>query len=344
MFLYYSFFSNLYLWFTKHYPRVICYHRVNNYNDYFGIKVADFEKQIKYLKRKFNIISLSDFVDILNKKNKIDNALLITFDDGYADNYYNAFPILKKYSAPAVFFLATDFIDREMWIWHDIYRYIVENTRHTKVDLIINSTPFKFCFNNLSARMKSRRIIVDFAFMLNRKDRMAFLKKIADKLNVVVPDLPTKKYASMNWNQVKELSSNGISFGAHTCKHEILSKINNDDVRTEIAQSKKRIEKEIQKEVYSFAYPNGMSNDFTLENIQILKETGFLLAFTMIRGVITSNNRYTLRRFPNPKEFDKSFLANISGIYDLKKEISRILTKRYYVLGNRTCPELKRVL
>jgi len=73
-----------------------------------------FKKQVDFLKRKFNVLSMIDFVDCLeNKKNFPDNSVVITFDDGYLDNYTHAYPVLRKFNLSATIFLATDFIDSD---------------------------------------------------------------------------------------------------------------------------------------------------------------------------------------------------------------------------------------
>ena len=76
-----------------------------------------FEEVIKYLSNHYTFVSIHEALRILEGTMQARKPLLITFDDGYMDNYTDAFPILKKYSVPAIIFLATDFVDGKMWIW-----------------------------------------------------------------------------------------------------------------------------------------------------------------------------------------------------------------------------------
>ena len=92
---------------------IICYHCVKDeaFPHLRPAKVADFENQMRYLSKKYNPISLERMAQhIQNEMSLPSKAVAVTFDDGYQDNYENAYPILKKYHIPATFFLTTSFI------------------------------------------------------------------------------------------------------------------------------------------------------------------------------------------------------------------------------------------
>lgn len=87
---------------------ILMYHSVENGNSFLTIRPQTFEKQIKYLKDKnFNIVRLSDLVGCLKLGKSIAKMVVITFDDGYENFYYNAWPILKRYNVPATVFIPT---------------------------------------------------------------------------------------------------------------------------------------------------------------------------------------------------------------------------------------------
>jgi len=93
---------------------IICYHCVKDeVNSYLRpTKSADFENQMRYLSTRYNPISLESMAQHLRNGTSLPSrAIAVTFDDGYRDNYENAYPILKRYHIPATVFLATDFID-----------------------------------------------------------------------------------------------------------------------------------------------------------------------------------------------------------------------------------------
>ena len=100
---------------------IVCYHSVSpQYNSgAFRITPNAFEEQISYLTHHYNVIPLSAFVDQIYKGQALKNTVIVTFDDGYRDNYIYAYPILKKYKCPATIFLPTAFIEREIVITED---------------------------------------------------------------------------------------------------------------------------------------------------------------------------------------------------------------------------------
>lgn len=92
---------------------ILMYHSVGNNGEFFTVKPKDFERQMEYLyKKKFNVIRLTDMVNFLEKKIKPPrNSIVLTFDDGYEDNFTEVFKILKKFNFPATIFLSTALLD-----------------------------------------------------------------------------------------------------------------------------------------------------------------------------------------------------------------------------------------
>lgn len=88
---------------------VLMYHSIGDNKEFFTVSKDEFERQMQYLStRKFNVIDLKRLVGLLNNKSSIPTkTIVITFDDGYQDNFLNAFPVLKKYNFPATIFVST---------------------------------------------------------------------------------------------------------------------------------------------------------------------------------------------------------------------------------------------
>ena len=101
----------------------------------------------------------------------------------------------------------------------------------------------------------------------------------------------------LTWEQVEIMSRNGISFGAHTVSHPILSRIPIHQAQEEILKSKEDIEINIQKPVPAFAYPNGKEADFNKDICNLLKELGYTFACTTMMGTINQHtDPYLLHR------------------------------------------------
>lgn len=117
--LYFSGIIGLYIflrkkYFKKYFAVVLTYHSVNDNNNSPDITVSqkNFDSQIAYLIRNFNIVSIDKILDECRYRTQLeDDTIAITFDDGYKDNYTHAYPILKKYNAPFTIFVSTGYID-----------------------------------------------------------------------------------------------------------------------------------------------------------------------------------------------------------------------------------------
>ena len=100
---------------------ILIYHRVNDDNDQFfpATPINVFKKQMEYICSRFKTFPLEEIIERMKNNDVPDSSIVVTFDDGYLDNYSNAFPILKELSIPATVFLATDAIETGRILWHD---------------------------------------------------------------------------------------------------------------------------------------------------------------------------------------------------------------------------------
>lgn len=93
--------------------KILLYHSVSDTNnDEISVTKKQFEQQMEYISKNYDVISLDEAFDYLKLGNiKKENALVITFDDGYKDNFYNAYPILSKFNLKATIFLISNYIN-----------------------------------------------------------------------------------------------------------------------------------------------------------------------------------------------------------------------------------------
>jgi peptidoglycan/xylan/chitin deacetylase (PgdA/CDA1 family) len=276
-------------------PRVLTvlnYHRVDDVSrpgfDSFVSNVsaspAVFAQQMDYVKRNYNVISCSELNAIRNGECDLPpNPLLITFDDGYYDNYSNAFPILAERKLPAVIFLATDYIDTDVPFYWDFVAYCFYHTRLTAAVLPL--------LGNVSWDSNTDKTKLTFRW-INVAKRIAEdekKKRISELAEVLQVDVHSAAFAGLvaTWDQVREMNRSGIEMGAHTASHPILTRIPLIQVVDELRGSKGKIEEEIDKQVTCFAYPNGGPDDLSSQIVDMVHQAGFDLAFTLMRGTST---------------------------------------------------------
>jgi peptidoglycan/xylan/chitin deacetylase (PgdA/CDA1 family) len=295
------------------------YHRVNNQASPFfeiAVKPKAFEKQIRFFRNYYEIIELDDLNRLSSSHFSKRDLIILTFDDGYRDNYTQAFPILQKYGVPATIFLTTGFIDTNRLLWPDKLAWIFFKAE-SMPDL---SMLGKFDLPGDIARATQR------FFSSKSSDHKAILDLMAAKLkelsenhrNEILSILSRvcklkswprmEERAMLSWKEVREMSKNGISFGGHTVSHPALSKIPLQEARREIIESKETIEEHIQKPVQTFAFPFGKKEDYSTAVIDILKQTGFEYACSTIRGYeqLPLNTPLSLKRkgvAPSPYVF-----------------------------------------
>ena len=300
---------------------IITYHRVGPKNDDWSLEPTPphlFKQQMEYYFKNYEIISLDELAQYIREgKSLPPKAIAITFDDGYLDNYLYAYPFLKAHHIPATIFLITGHVESNTLFWWDKIGYILHHMNISQFNLNELGN-FSLHPNKDKSRVHSE--IAD-ALKLISEDRKCFLiNKLSEISGVDIPSNLAKGLI-LSWDQIKEMSNNGISFGAHSVNHPILTNIPLKRAKWEIIQSKIDIENVLNKDVSAFSYPNG---NYNTELISIVKESGFncAVSFTPGKFVSLNDNIYALDRFP-PRDNFRLFKFDQCGLLgDLKRLIN----------------------
>lgn len=284
---------------------VINYHRIDDPYltgfDSFKPNVSatpeDFDHQLEYLAKWFNVVSLEDIVAWLDGYQDLPRyAALITFDDGYIDNYTAAFPILRKYNFPALIFLTTGHIGTDRPFYWDMAAYCFAHTRNDYLTFPDGRVEH---WSNLDQREQVIKNCIAFMKTLPENERKIHAQSLPVSLGVSIPPGTFQKLM-MDWDQVREMRKAGIAFGAHTVYHPILTRISDERAREEVMSSKSRIEEELGETVLGFAYPNGQASDLNERIEKIVAESGLRAGFTLLNGPSSQaevkRNPYAIRR------------------------------------------------
>jgi peptidoglycan/xylan/chitin deacetylase (PgdA/CDA1 family) len=284
---------------------VINYHRIEDINqpgfDSFIPNISaepiTFAQQLDYVARWFNVVSIKDVVNWLNGKGSLPPyATLITFDDGYLDNYTQAYPILRQHNFPAVIFLTTGHIDTDTPFHWDLAAYSFYHTSH---DHILFPDGKEQTWMNTVQRDQVCQAWIESMKTLPDDEKRVWVDRLPEQMGISIPQNYFRNLM-MNWDQIREMQAGGIDFGGHTINHPILSRISLKQAQLEIEGSKARIEKELGQPIFSFAYPNGMSADLNLEIQNLVAQAGYQAAFTLETGPSplreVRNNPYAIRR------------------------------------------------
>jgi len=256
---------------------ILTYHRVLEMPDPIlnqEIDVRTFIWHIQLLKRHFNVLPLATAVLHLQQGDLPERAICICFDDGYADNYTNALPILNLYNIPATFFIAVGFLDGGR-MWNDSIIEAIRAAKTDVIDLEDLGLP-RYPIANNSEKQQTVVSIIHKLKYLKHDERLAQVRRITERLAVELPS-----NLMMTTKQLQECFHRGIEIGAHTVNHKILSHLTLDEAEQEIKQSRDRLVTSLSTNIRFFAYPNGKSSlDYNKTHIAAVKKAGFIAAFT----------------------------------------------------------------
>ncbi len=234
---------------------------------------------MEVLAERFTLCSVDRLLQGIQSGDLPEHAVAVTFDDGYCDNYVNAFPILKRYNIPATIFLTTGVIGCHKTLWHDRVFAILRQTR--VLELSSFGPESTLPLRSLADKLQSQRQILKHLWSLDAEARDSAIAELCDRLDVH----DTENDALMlSWKEVSEMSRGGIQFGAHTVNHPVLAWLRPEEARQEIFGSKRAIETVLNTPITSFAYPIGRSVDFTATTKTLVQEAGFSCGLTMIFG------------------------------------------------------------
>lgn len=235
-------------------------------------RIEDFRREIRFLKRYFHIASLDEVAQNLREGKRFKQpTVALTIDDGWRDNYELLFPVLKKENVPATIFLTAGVIgtDRQMW-----FHRLSEVMRRTKKQvLFLNGRLHKktYFLNSLNKRRRAYIAILQELKDVDIGERDRYLSEIENQLGRIANAIPVM----LDWSQVRAMHKQGVSFGAHSCTHPILTNMPLEDAKKEIIESKRIIENKLEEPVNHFAYPNGRPKDFNEELRKFCQQSGF---------------------------------------------------------------------
>jgi peptidoglycan/xylan/chitin deacetylase (PgdA/CDA1 family) len=254
--------------------------------------IVRFERIVKFIRKGYNLMTVSEATRRLLDGSLPTAAACITFDDGYADNFTLAAPILAKWSAPATFFIATGYVEGGC-MWND---RVIESLRAENSG-ILDLSCFglgRYELENALSRSNALIAILNQLKYFSQEDRETTSVEIGK-----ICGLPSDHSPMMSAEQLRALRKQGMELGAHTDSHPILNRISDTKAKSEIDLSKDRLELLIDQKVTTFAYPNGRPDkDYSMRHAEMVRQAGFLAAVTTEQAIATSaSDIFQLPRF-----------------------------------------------
>lgn len=248
-------------------------------DEVFGPTRSELSQHFHWLKQNMDVLSEGDLHHIVSGGMKPSaRSVLITFDDGYIDNYTLAYPLLRDHGLSAIFFIPTKAMEERTLGWWDHIAYLLKKTEHETI-----------VFEGKEIRPQAdiqQAIHYVLSFIdYNRKGIDELLLELCAACDVELPDAEIQNKELMTWDNLREVCKHGVSIGAHTHSHNILSSLDVATQKNELIKSKQIIEEKVGVKVRSMSYPVGNYHHFSEDTKKIAVECGYDLAFSFLTGI-----------------------------------------------------------
>ncbi len=262
---------------------ILTYHRIgdtagNPFDDAtFSATAEAFRAQVAHVKRWFLVPPAHEILESLARGSFNDPTALVTFDDGYRDNYEVAFPALLDLGVTACFFVITALIDAPRLPWWDRVAYSVKST---SVELLRLEYPERLDFD----LRKTSRAVVTWRILRACKDarpfdELFFFDELAAQTGVGVDTERLGRRLFMSWDDVREMAQAGMAIGSHTATHAVLASLSEAAQGRELRSSRHRIGEVVGSRPDMLAYPVGGPEAFTDATKRLAREVGYRAAF-----------------------------------------------------------------
>lgn len=266
---------------------------IRNYNSKH-LYQDKFEKYIKFLSDNGQAITLNDIFD---KNQNFRNKYVITFDDGFYNNYKYALPIMKKYNVPHIIYLTSNYVDKNLISWIDRIDIAIDNCKKK----VVYSKIFK---KNFKLGSKENKIIFlnfirNYCKSIKKVDLNKFAEILLKDLKLSAPktsisDLDKK----LDWNCIKKMNENDLTeFGGHSHSHNVLGHLTKSQYTVEINKSLNFLSKKGNLKIKHYSYPEGFKTSFNKEIIDLLKKKKIKTSVTTLLKKQNKKSLFKLNRF-----------------------------------------------
>jgi peptidoglycan/xylan/chitin deacetylase (PgdA/CDA1 family) len=303
---------------------ILVYHRVGRpKTDPWQMSVSPerFAEQLQVLRRQAHPMTLQELIQALGTGKIPRRSVVVTFDDGYADNLYEAKPLLEQYGIPGTFFVTTGYVAQqaasaqEFW-WDELERIVMQPEQVPEsLAIEINGGSYHWRLSPEPAGLSREELCRTLWELLHKVEdtkRQATLGALRQW--AAVPSEARASHRPLTVEELLELSGSPlVEIGAHTVTHSALSGLPADVQGREIAGSKVALEELLGRRVTSFSYPFGRRGDYNQDVTSLVRDAGFLCACCNSAGVI--------ERYADPFELHRLRLQELGG-----DEFARILS------------------
>ena len=282
---------------------VLNYHRIGDADadpfdpGVFSATAERFEEQVAFLNRHMTLVTLDEalaFLEGSDRSRARRCRVLITFDDGYLDNYQLAFPILRTHGVQAVFFLPTGLVGSCSIPWWDHIAYLIRTGTRRRFTLRWQGTlDVDLDANGLK---RSLQAVLAHYKKSENADADQFFQELREATGASDPPAGLRRF--LDWEEARAMVLGGMAIGSHTSSHTILSHLDTDAQLRELSDSREQIREHLGAEATTIAYPVGGRSCFSTNTEAMTRDCGYRAAFSFYGGVNRPPvaNRYDVKR------------------------------------------------
>ena len=284
---------------------ILLYHGVTNIKsrgieNYLRKHISqdDFYSQMQYLRNNCNVISIDDYLEIRKSKECLPpKSVIITFDDGFKNNYTVAAPILADLGLPSVFYYTSGVINTNIMFWVDIIEDCLNCCKNASIRIELDQV-YDFSIDSMDAKIIALKKIKEYAKNVSNSDWDRIVNDIQNETGVKACVEHSENYEKITWNELKRLYDNSLfTVGGHSMYHNILSYKTYIEMEEDIRSSIDLLETNLKSSICHFAYPEGEAHHYNNDVIDVLRKYGILCSPTAIPGLNSLNtDPFHLRR------------------------------------------------
>jgi len=271
-----------------------------------------FCSQMELIARDFHPVSLDDAARFVQGNMKLPRRpVVVTFDDGYADNFEVAAPILNRLGIPATFYVTVGCIDTATAPWVSRLRHSFCRTRKPAW---VDSAAKTWTLGSARERQHAFQTALEHCARITGDAREQLVN--ATERALEVEPLSSNENLMMTWDQTRQLVRQGHTVGSHSMTHPNLAHVEAEDLRFELEQSKQRLEQELGCPVVHFSYPcPALQPHWTARTVEVCRNLGYSTAVTSDSGPVREgDNLLSLHRVPPTAEVE-GLSWNLSGTF-----------------------------
>lgn len=243
------------------------------------ISTHTFRRQMEFVRERYAVLSLDEAGAVLRGETSTERpAVVITFDDGYRSVYDQAWPVLRELGLPATVFLNTGPIGTNQMLDHDLLYWFARQAKLLGLSLRVPLVKAGFNLREvveITSEVDTQQLCEHLIYQPLAR-RQAILFQLREFLGEPEP-AEISDFTLLDWEQIHELAAGGITFGAHTVNHPVLTLETPETVDSEIAEARHSLETQLGVPIKHFAYPNG---SYSLAVKSAVERLGFELAVT----------------------------------------------------------------